>query len=672
MANMIGRLGVVLGLDSAEFVKGIEAAGRKLEQFGHAAEQYGKVAATSMVAMATAALALADELNDVAKANDVAISTVLDLQKALSVSGGSAENASKLFSSFSAAVDNAAEGSFKLQQTFAKTGISLKDLSKLSGEDLFRKTIAGIAEINDPITRAAKGMELFGKTAKGVDFISLNESLQQTNSLTKEQAKNIADAAEVWDMLKTKTLDTGATIASAVGPSLRTTLEYFQMLSKEGNLLGEVFKTAFQTVAVVVANVGFVVRGVALEVGAWINYIKIAATEGLSAAKAANDLYIKQTQQNRAELDRFESKILGGSNRNEATDPRRLDFGKPTTAGRAVIPGVDTKAEALRKHRLELIKKGYEEEQRAIQESATEWARYNDELQKNAMSYRENFRLSNLQLDRNREIMLLGKTNLNLRSYEVDYAKQILNIRNQYQDKIYAIEQDEKLTRDEKEKALEREIILRDKTIEQAKEILQIQRNEVEGSLTQGVQKGFDEYMRSIPTQLEIGKQAFNSLMGSMESAVEKFVRTGKFSFKDFTSSVIQDMMVIQAKASMMSMMKGIGSLFGMGGDMGGGNFDPFGLIGFADGGSPPVNTPSIVGENGPELFVPRTAGTVIPNNQLSSVMGGGGQTVNYNGPYIANMSAIDTQSGVQFLAKNKQTIWASYQSANRSVPVSR
>jgi hypothetical protein len=42
------------------------------------------------------------------------------------------------------------------------------------------------------------------------------------------------------------------------------------------------------------------------------------------------------------------------------------------------------------------------------------------------------------------------------------------------------------------------------------------------------------------------------------------------------------------------------------------------------------------------------------------------------NGNYIANMSAIDTQSGMAFLAKNKDTIWAAYQSANRSVPISR
>ena len=41
------------------------------------------------------------------------------------------------------------------------------------------------------------------------------------------------------------------------------------------------------------------------------------------------------------------------------------------------------------------------------------------------------------------------------------------------------------------------------------------------------------------------------------------------------------------------------------------------GIPGFANGGRPPVGKPSIVGERGPELFVPDRAGTIIPNNQL-------------------------------------------------------
>ena len=40
----------------------------------------------------------------------------------------------------------------------------------------------------------------------------------------------------------------------------------------------------------------------------------------------------------------------------------------------------------------------------------------------------------------------------------------------------------------------------------------------------------------------------------------------------------------------------------------------------FAAGGRPPVGRPSIVGERGPELFVPTTAGTIIPNDKMGGM----------------------------------------------------
>ena len=63
------------------------------------------------------------------------------------------------------------------------------------------------------------------------------------------------------------------------------------------------------------------------------------------------------------------------------------------------------------------------------------------------------------------------------------------------------------------------------------------------------------------------------------------------------------------------------GSILGSAGTKGGGLLGAIGL--FANGGRPPVGKPSIVGEKGPELFVPKTSGTVIPNDKL----GGGGST---------------------------------------------
>lgn len=48
-------------------------------------------------------------------------------------------------------------------------------------------------------------------------------------------------------------------------------------------------------------------------------------------------------------------------------------------------------------------------------------------------------------------------------------------------------------------------------------------------------------------------------------------------------------------------------------------------IFGFADGGRPPLGRYSIVGERGPELFVPDTAGTILPADQTAALMSGGG-----------------------------------------------
>jgi len=63
----------------------------------------------------------------------------------------------------------------------------------------------------------------------------------------------------------------------------------------------------------------------------------------------------------------------------------------------------------------------------------------------------------------------------------------------------------------------------------------------------------------------------------------------------------------------------------GLGGSQGFGAI--FGkLLGFrANGGPVTGNSPYIVGERGPELFVPSVSGSIVPNNSVGSFMSGRG-----------------------------------------------
>lgn len=194
---------------------------------------------------------------------------------------------------------------------------------------------------------------------------------------------------------------------------------------------------------------------------------------------------------------------------------------------------------------------------------------------------------------------------------------------------------------------------------------------EAQNSFEFGWQRAFAQYEEDSRNAAMLADQMFSSVTGNMSAAIDNFVRTGKFSFKDFTRSIIQDLIAIQMKMQAMQMFSMALNAFGFGSKFTPGSASFVGPMpqGRATGGA--IDGPTLVGENGPEIFIPQSSGTVIPNQRLSSSFSNQPQVV-YNGPYIANMSAIDTQSATQFLTKNKQTIWAANQSAQRSLPASR
>lgn len=176
----------------------------------------------------------------------------------------------------------------------------------------------------------------------------------------------------------------------------------------------------------------------------------------------------------------------------------------------------------------------------------------------------------------------------------------------------------------------------------------------------QGWADAFNSYMDNATNAAQRAGEVFGSITGNMNSAIDNFVNTGKFKFGDFARSIIQDLLKIELKAQATALFKsaagGLGGLLSGLGSLFGGFF--------ADGGNPPVGKPSIVGERGPELFVPRTAGTVIPNG----AMGGGGQQV-VNNNYVYNVSAIDAKSVATFFAENRKTMLGTMQMAQKELP---
>ena len=111
--------------------------------------------------------------------------------------------------------------------------------------------------------------------------------------------------------------------------------------------------------------------------------------------------------------------------------------------------------------------------------------------------------------------------------------------------------------------------------------------------------------------QKEIFKQIGDSIAtGVSDALVDAILHTQ--SLAQAASALLND---IARQFLRLGINTALGAIFG----------GPFAdLPGFAKGGRPPVGRASIVGEKGPELFVPTSAGTIIPNDRI-----GGGITNN-------------------------------------------
>jgi phage-related minor tail protein len=167
-------------------------------------------------------------------------------------------------------------------------------------------------------------------------------------------------------------------------------------------------------------------------------------------------------------------------------------------------------------------------------------------------------------------------------------------------------------------------------------------------------------------------EQVFNSVFGNLTSAIDNFVKTGKLNVKDLARSVIQDLIAIQMKAAMLRFLGGMFSSFGgtrssynTTGGIAEHVFNPNVYTARAAGGSVTNNTPYLVGERGPEVFVPSGSGTIIPNNQMGNMGGVTNVTNNY-------INAIDTKSFEDRLLNSSNAIWAANQYANKSLAVNR
>ncbi len=195
------------------------------------------------------------------------------------------------------------------------------------------------------------------------------------------------------------------------------------------------------------------------------------------------------------------------------------------------------------------------------------------------------------------------------------------------------------ITTDEAEAAYQRMAIARDEFIFKAKQLgLWVEDNKKATKQQMEIQSAFADWIRAAEdearfrsrSQLEIMLDDWKNATKQMRDAtanwvddfadrLTEFVITGKFQFRDFAQSIIRDLVRIAIQKRLAGI---VGSILGGGGGgtTGTATAAAAATAARADGGPVTSGRQYLVGERGPELFVPNVSGTIVPNNSSGSV----------------------------------------------------
>ena len=714
----------------------------------------GAVAGLGLAAFTRNAFQAADAMVDLSNATGVTIQQILELQYAMEEAGGRMDQVNSGVVRFSLSIDEAAQGSIKLQDTFAELGVSLDELATLSQEQLLQEVAKGFLEIKDKARAAALANELFGKSIRGVDIQTYSREILENKGRYDEYAITVEKAAKLQGRLDKALIDVRIAFLAVIEPfvdfidSMRDSEGGIERFTELIRLLVIALSALaggalLRSVATIVGSIG---RGFAAMIpslkkvfaaqGPFMNWLRgfgmvagstvagaVAAgvTQGAgqfrgkgatgswgkskaeieAEAEAERTVYnerlktIAQIQQITQEYSKQQDEFVA----NIRQQREALDLSFEETAAREAFNEVLDRANQ-EVQKLEQSKKtlGKEEQwqasiyqqqidkinarKQADAEAAASEARnlqkrlaLNEELIKDIELINNILGNENTlaQLQRQTELIGLSGDALELKSLQLEVQNELetklLEIqqkRNQLAadaDKLGADRVQQEIDRLSEEERLAREFA--DKKLAIEKDLYE-KTKALRNDTALATKTFFEQLDRSIDPAVLTAKK-WESVFGNIEGAIDQLVTTGKFNFKDFALSIIADLLKIQMRAIVVqAILSAIGAIFGGKPTLGGGGGSGINTVGFAANGAKTLaGQPFIVGEQGPELFVPKTAGTIVPNDKM------GGQV---NAPVTNvvnnyNINAVDAKSVAQLFAENRKSLLGAVGMAQKEMP---
>jgi hypothetical protein len=281
-----GRAFVELFADDSKLVRGLKRAQAKLKAFGESVRNMGlklvglgsavvaPLAASSKVFASTG-----DALAKMSARTGFSVETLSELGFAADLSGASMETLELGIRKMQRTLVDAAQGSKSAQDALALLGLTVADLAKLSPEQQFKLIADRLARIEDPTTRAAAAMELFGRSgtqllpmlsggAAGIE--ELQEVARKLGlTISTEDAKaaeRFSDTLSImWKVLKQGVFTVGSALVPVLSQAARwvtrVAVVAAEWIKRNKELIVRLFQVA---VGVVAAGAALVVLGYAI------------------------------------------------------------------------------------------------------------------------------------------------------------------------------------------------------------------------------------------------------------------------------------------------------------------------------------------------------------------------------------------------------------------------
>jgi hypothetical protein len=198
-------LKVRVGVDKSGFTTGLASMENSVKSFCNKVGGIliGAFAFDTVLSSFKQSIEKLDKVAKLSKAFDVPTETLQRLGGVAELSGGNIDDVAKALGKMSKAAFTAKQDGGALVAAFEAVGISVNDLNHMETQELFVKIADGLNKIENPVTRAGIGMQIFGK-----GFITIAPMIAEGGAAIQKLASTMNIASDEAVMSAEKIDDT--------------------------------------------------------------------------------------------------------------------------------------------------------------------------------------------------------------------------------------------------------------------------------------------------------------------------------------------------------------------------------------------------------------------------------------------------------------------------------